>query len=112
MGVRDADPSRISANRRCQLSQTVPQIQIELAKGLVEVKGQDLDSRPWRLFFRGILGGELADGVWRPPARGGAGTELVARVARRLDQAGLSVEAHSDQADLALKHEVERVRSF
>jgi hypothetical protein len=94
------------------LIQSSGDVQIRLADGVVEVSGAALDSRPLRLFFRGILGGEFAEDVWRMPTRGADGNDLVARIARRLGQAGLSVEALSDEADLALKHEIERVRSF
>jgi SNF2 family DNA or RNA helicase len=94
------------------LIQSSSNIQIRLAGVVVEVSGASLDSRQLRLFFRGILGGEFAEDVWRMPTRGADGNDLVARIARRLGQAGLSVEAQSDEADLALKHEIERVRSF
>ena len=87
-------------------------VRIRLSGDVLEVSGEDLDTRQLRLFFRGVLGGERIDGGWRVPCRGQAGNELIIRIARRLDAAGLRVEAESDQVDLALKHEVERVRSF
>lgn len=88
------------------------EVRLTLSEGVIEAVGQGLDVRPLRLFFRGALGAAPFEGGWRVPVRGHDGNELIVRIARRLDKAGLSVEAHSDQVDLALKHEVERVRSY
>jgi len=94
------------------LTETAKAAQIRLAADVIEISGEDLDTRPFRLFFRGVLGAVLVGDAWYLPTRGVDSTELIARIAQRLDRAGMRVEAHSDQADLALKHEVERVRSF
>ena len=91
---------------------TAPQVRVKLAGGVIEALGEGLDVRPLRLFFRGVLGGEHVDGGWRIPCRSADGNELIVRIARRLEIAGLTLEAESDQVDLALKHEIERVRSF
>jgi SNF2 family DNA or RNA helicase len=87
-------------------------VRIRLVESVVEVTGEDLDTRQLQLFFRAVLGGERNDNGWRIPLRGRDGREAVARVARRLASAGRRVEAEGDQADLALRHEIERVRSF
>ncbi len=93
------------------MNDTAPPVRVTLSGGVIDVLGP-VDSRPLRLFFRGALGAETIEGGWRVPVRGGDGNELIVRIAGRLNKAGLSVEADSDQVDLALKHEVERVRSF
>lgn len=94
------------------MSAAPPQVRIKLTEGLIEVIGEDLNVRPLRLFFRGVLGGEPIDQGWRIPCRGADGNDLIIRIARRLESAGLTIEAESDQVDLALKHEIERVRSY
>lgn len=86
--------------------------QITLSEGIVLVSGEKLETRSLRLFFRGVLGGQSASGGWRVPVRGVDGNDLVVRIAKRLEAAGYIVEATSDQVDFALKHEIERVRSF
>jgi SNF2 family DNA or RNA helicase len=85
---------------------------VKLAEGVIEAIGTGLDARPLRRFFRGVLGGEQIVGGWRVPCRGGDGNEVIVRITKRLGEAGFSVKAESDQVDLALKHELERVRSF
>jgi hypothetical protein len=87
-------------------------VRVRLAEGIVEATGDGLDTRSLRLFFRGVLGAEPIDGGWRIPCRGANGNDLIVRIARRLEVAGLTLEAESDQVDLALQHEIERVRSF
>jgi SNF2 family DNA or RNA helicase len=94
------------------VTDAVPQVRLTLADGLIEAVGEGLDTRALKLFFRGVLGGQAIEGGWRISCRGGDGNELIVRIAKRLDGAGLTVAAQSDQVDLALKHEVERVRSF
>lgn len=94
------------------MNRTAPQVRVKLVEGVIEAVGEGLDVRPLRLFFRGILGGEPIEGGWRIPCRGADGNELIVRIARRLGTAGLTLEAESDQVDLALKNELERVRSF
>lgn len=89
-----------------------PQVRVKLANGVIDVIGEGLGTRQLRRFFRGVLGGEAIDEGWRVPCRGNDGNELIVRIAKRLSDAGLSIAAESDQVDLALKHEVERVRSF
>jgi SNF2 family DNA or RNA helicase len=91
---------------------SAPQVRLTLADGVITVAGPGLNSRSLRRFFRGVLGGEPCDDGWRIPCRSAEGNELIVRIARRLDQDGLSVDAQSDEVDLALKHEIERVRSF
>lgn len=46
------------------------------------------------------------------PTRSASGVDLVVRIARRLEGDGFATVAEGAEADLALKHEVERVRSF
>jgi SNF2-related domain len=87
-------------------------VRVQLSQEVIEVSGDGLDTRQLQLFFRGVLGGERVDGGWRIPCLGRPGNELIVRIARRLDTAGLQVEAKGDQVDLALQHEIERVRSF
>jgi SNF2 family DNA or RNA helicase len=89
-----------------------PQVRVKLVEGVIEAVGEGLDVRPLRLFFRGVLGGEAIDGGWRVPCRGADGNDLIVRIARKLESVGITLEAESDQVDLALKHEIERVRSF
>jgi SNF2 family DNA or RNA helicase len=85
---------------------------VRLKDRVVTVAGDGLDTRPLRLFFRGVLGAERTDEGWRCPARGRDGNDLVVRIAKRLGDDGIEVTPESDQVDLALKHEIERVRSF
>lgn len=94
------------------MNHAAPQVRVKLVEGVIEAVGEGLDARPLRLFFRGVLGAEPIQGGWRIRCRGADGNELIVRIARRLEAAGLSLEAESDQVDLALKHEIERVRSF
>jgi SNF2 family DNA or RNA helicase len=94
------------------VSDAAPQVRIKLAEDVIEAVGEGFDARALRLFFRGVLGGQPIDGGWRVPCRGADGNDLIIRIARRLESAGLTVQAESDQVDLALKHEVERVRGY
>jgi len=87
-------------------------VRIHLLDDVIEVRGGGLTTRPLRLFFRGVLGADHTEDGWRLPTRGADGNALIVRIARRLEQAGLMVAAESDQVDLALTHEMERVRSF
>jgi len=89
-----------------------PQVRLTLADGVITATGPGLDSRALRRFFRGVVGGEPIENGWRIPCRGAEGNELIVRIARRLNDDGMNVEARSDEVDLALKHEMERVRSF
>lgn len=94
------------------MNEAARHVRVKLVGGVIEAVGEGLDARPLRLFFRGVLGGNYVDGGWRIPCRGANGNELIVRIARRLEAAGRTLEAESDQVDLALKHEIERVRSF
>lgn len=94
------------------MSAPAPQVRVKLVEGVIEAVGEGLDARPLRLFFRGVLGGEVIEGGWRIPCRGADGNHLIIRIARKLESVGITLEAESDQVDLALKHEIERVRSF
>ncbi len=94
------------------MSTAAPQVRVKLVEGVIEAVGEGLDVRSLRLFFRGVLGGDSIEGGWRVPCRAADGNDLIIRIARRLEAAGLTLEAESDQVDLALTHEIERVRSF
>lgn len=89
-----------------------PRAEIQLADSVARVTGENLETRRLRLFFRGVLGCQFEDGVWVCPTRGVVGTDLVVRIARRLESEGFEPVAEGADADLALKHEVERVRSY
>jgi hypothetical protein len=77
------------------MSQPAPQVRLTLTEGVIEAVGGGLDTRPLRLFFRGALGAAPTGDGWRVPVRSYDGNDLIVRIARRLDKAGLSVEAQS-----------------
>jgi hypothetical protein len=89
-----------------------PQAEVRLEDGEVRVSGQDLDSPRLGLFFRSVLGCVRDGDAWICPTRGGSGNDLLVRIAGQLDRRGYAVVATGEDADLALKHEVERVRGF
>jgi hypothetical protein len=89
-----------------------PQAEVRLEDGEVRVSGQDLDSARLGLFFRSVLGCVRDGDAWICPTRGGSGNDLLVRIAGQLDRRGYAVVATGEDADLALKHEVERVRGF
>src|SRR3954447_19102109 len=89
-----------------------PKAEVSLHDGEVRVSGSDLDSARLSLFFRTILGCQRDGEAWVCPTRGGSGKDLLARIASQLDRRGYAVAATGQDADLALKHEIERVRSF
>jgi SNF2 family DNA or RNA helicase len=94
------------------MSDNRPKAEVRLGEEEVRVSGPDLDSARLGLFFRSVLGCRRENGGWVCPTRGGSGSDLVVRIAGQLDRRGYAVSASGQDADLALKHEIERVRSF
>jgi SNF2 family DNA or RNA helicase len=94
------------------MSDNRPKAEVRLVEEEVRVSGPDLDSARLGLFFRSVLGCRRENGGWVCPTRGGSGSDLVVRIAGQLDRRGYAVSASGQDADLALKHEIERVRSF
>lgn len=89
-----------------------PEAVVRLEGELVQVTGEGLDSSRHALFFGAVLGCRREGEAWICPTRGHPGSELVVRIASQLNRRGYSVTAEGEEADLSLKHEVERVRSF
>jgi SNF2 family DNA or RNA helicase len=89
-----------------------PQAQVSLEGGEVRVSGSDLESARLSLFFRTILGCRRDGDAWVCPTRGSPGNDLLIRIAGQLNRRGYAVAASGQDADLALKHEIERLRSF
>ena len=89
-----------------------PQAEVRLDGEEVRVSGPDIAAARLSLFFRSVLGCRLDDGVWVCPTRGRPGTDLVVRIASQMERRGFAVAAEGADADLALKHEIERIRSF
>ncbi len=94
------------------MNATRPQAVVRLEGEIVQITGPGLDSSRHSLFFRSVLGCQRADDVWVCPTRGHPGSDLVVRIATQLNRRGYVVSAEGQEADLALTHEVERVRSF
>lgn len=89
-----------------------PEAVVRLEGELVQVTGEGLDSSRHTLFFRTVLGCRREGEAWICPTRGQPGSDLVVRIASQLNRRGYSVTAEGEEADLALTHEIERVRSF
>lgn len=89
-----------------------PEAVVRLEGELVHVTGEGLDSSRHTLFFSTVLGCRHEGDAWICPTRGHPGSDLVVRIASELNGRGYRVTAEGEQADLALTHEVERVRSF
>lgn len=86
-------------------------VEVEARNDEVRVRGPGLERRRLRLFFRSVLGARLEDDTWICATRGLASAEIVVRVVRRLEAEGLVV-ATRGEADLAMRQEIERLRSF
>jgi len=77
----------------------------------VDVIGGGLDSRPARLFFRGVLGGEHQADGWRCPTRGRSAWPLVVRINTWLERHGYDVERQG-RVDVEVERALERTRSY